>query len=305
MAQKYKLRFADGTTLALDRDGLRTWVGKGMVDAQTAVQAPGDKKWYSLQEFLARAGGGGEGRRAGGGPPPEPTSLKLAPVDDGPDPDQELYDGELEDGEGPFAIVWLWVKRLVFAGVLLMGLGTAAAHWSTWLPWVTEHGVVLFTAIDRQVHPERASPPESADAARERERQAALTSAAEQMPQLDTPTIERVMASSIVDILDPAEVFSRTHEAVQRGLPSLSAEEAQEARKLKAALQAALPPAERERLREYDRQRAHRVTLPSEDRLAMALTARAARALPDAQRARLQVLWARAAAAGLAHRPAR
>jgi len=164
---------------------------------------------------------------------------------------------------------------------------------------------MLFTAIDRQVHPERAAPPESADAARERERQEALASAAEQMPQLDTATIERVMASGIVDILDPAEVWSRTHEAIQRGLPSLSAEEAREAREIRAALQAALSPPERERLREYDRLRAHRVTLPSEDRQAMALTARGARALPDAQRARLRVLWARAAAAGLAHRPAR
>ena len=305
MAQKYKLRFADGTTLALDRDGLRTWVGKGMVDAQTNVQAPGEKKWYPLQEFLAREGGGSDGARTRGGPPPEPASLKLAPIDDGPDPDQDLYDGELEEGDGPFAIVWLWAKRLVLAGVLLIGLGTAAAHWSAWLPWVTEHGVMLFTAIDRQVHPERAAPPESADAARERERQEALASAAEQMPQLDTATIERVMASGIVDILDPAEVWSRTHEAIQRGLPSLSAEEAREAREIRAALQAALSPPERERLREYDRLRAHRVTLPSEDRQAMALTARGARALPDAQRARLRVLWARAAAAGLAHRPAR
>jgi hypothetical protein len=227
MAQKYKLRFADGTTLALDRDGLRTWVGKGMVDAQTAVQPPGDKKWYPLPEFLAREGGGGEGRRPAGGPPPEPASLRLAPIDDGPDPDQELYDGELEEGEGPFAIVWLWAKRLVLAGVLLIGLGTAAAHWSAWLPWVTEHGVMLFTAIDRQVHPERAAPPASADAEREREREGALASAAEQMPQLDAPTIERVMASGIGDILDPAEVWSRTHEAIQRGLSALSAEEAQ------------------------------------------------------------------------------
>jgi hypothetical protein len=305
MAQKYKLRFADGTTLALDRDGLRTWVGKGMVDAQTTVQSPDDKKWYPLPEFLAREGPGSEGRRSGGGPPPEPASLKLAPIDDGPDPDQELYEGELEEGDGPFAIVWLWTKRLVFAGVLLIGLGSAAAHWSVWLPWVTEHGVVLFTAIDRQVHPERAAPAESVDAERERRRQEALASAAEQMPQLERSTIERVMASSMADVLDPAEVFSRAHEAIQRGLPSLSAEDAQEARALKATLQAAVPVPERDRLREYDRTRAHRVTLPSEDRQAMALTARAARALPEAQRARLQVLWARAAAAGLAHGPAR
>jgi hypothetical protein len=298
MAKKYKLRFADGTTLALDRDGLQTWVGKGMVDAQTTVQPPGEKKWYALQEFLAREGRG-EARPRGGGPPADLPSLKLAAIDDGPDPDEELYDGDVDEGPGPFAIVWLWAKRLVLAGALLIGLGTAAAHWSVWLPWVTEHGVALFTAIDRQVHPDRAAPPESAEAERERQRRAALEAATEHMPQLDPPTIERVMASSVVEVLDPAEVFSRSHEAIQRGLPSLSPAEAQEARELKAALQATLPAAERERLREYDRTRAHRVTLPSEDRAAMALTARAARALPQPQRERLQVLWARAAAAGL------
>ncbi|HVR71194.1 MAG TPA: hypothetical protein VMT87_10155, partial [Vicinamibacteria bacterium] len=260
MAQKYKLRFADGTTLALDRDGLRTWVGKGMVDAQTTVQAPGDKKWYSLQEFLARESGGNQARGTGGGPPAEPASLKLAPIDDGPDPDQELYEGDVEGEESPFAVVWLWAKRLVVAGVLLIALGTAAAHWSVWLPWVTEHGVTLFTAIDHRVHPERARPPASAEAERERERQAALEAAAAHMPQLDAPTIERVMASGVLAILDPAEVFSRAHEAIRRGLPSLDAEAALEARALRAALQAALPAPERERLREYDRTRAHRAT---------------------------------------------
>jgi hypothetical protein len=110
------------------------------------------------------------------------------------------------------------------------------------------------------------------------------------------------MGSSMVGTLEPAEVFSRSHEALQRGLTTLGPTEAQEVRDLKAALQNALPAAEREQLREYERMRAHRTTLPFEDRQAMILTARAVRALPDGQRQRLKVVWARVVAAGLAVR---
>jgi hypothetical protein len=123
--------------------------------------------------------------------------------------------------------------------------------------------------------------------------------AAAQLPQLDTATIERVMTNGIVDVVEPPEIFSRAHEAIARGLPSLRPEEAEEARTLKARLLAAAPEAERERLREYDRMRAHRSTLPFEDREAMTLTARAFQAMPAADRQRLQALWAKAAAAGL------
>ena len=99
---KYKLRFADGTTLALDRAGLQTWVDRGKVDPDTAVQPPGAKTWSSLQEFLAGEGSSGGRRSRASGPPPEPTSLKLAPIDDdGPDPDAEMYEGEV--GESPFS----------------------------------------------------------------------------------------------------------------------------------------------------------------------------------------------------------
>ena len=85
-----------------------------------------------------------------------------------------------------------------------------------------------------------------------------------------------------------------------RALPLLAPTDAQEVRDLKAALQNALPAAERERLREYERTRAQRPTLPSEDRQAMALTARAYRAMPDAEQRRLQTVWGRLVRAGLA-----
>jgi hypothetical protein len=301
MAAKYKLRFADGTTLALDKDGLRTWVDRGKVDDATTVQAPGTKTWSPLRDFLAGEGSGGGQRSRPGGPPPEPAALRLAPIDDdGPDPDAEMYEGEV--GESAFAVVWLWVKRLVFTLVLLVGLGTAAAWWPVWLPWVTEHGVALFTAIDHKVHPERATP-FNPEAERQQAEQAALDAAAEQLPQFDAQTVQRVMGTSMVGTpLDPAEVFSRAHEAVQRGLASLGPQEAQEARELKAALQDALPAADRERLKEYDRMRAHRTTLPFEDRQAMVFTAKGFRAMPDAQRQRLQTVWTRALGVGLSVR---
>jgi hypothetical protein len=302
MGQKFKLRFGDGTTLALDHDGLRTWVDAGKVDAQTAVQPPGQKVWQPLHDFLA-----GQKQARGGGPPPEPGALRLAPIADEPAPDEELYEGEYGEPEGPLALAWLWAKRLAMALVVLMGLGSAVAWWPVWvpwardhaLPWITENGVRLFTAIDHRVHPERAVAPPSADAERARRIAEARDTAAAELPQLDGSTIERVMAASLMDVVEPPEVFSRAHEAIARGLPSLAADEAAEARTLKAKLIAAAPGPERERLREYDRTRAHRSTLPFEDREAMKLTARAFRALPEPDRQRLQALWAKAAAGGL------
>lgn len=295
---KYKLRFADGTTLALDRAGLQTWVDRGKVDGDTAVQPPGERSWSPLRDFLASEGSSGGGRPRASGPPREPASLKLAPIDDdGPDPDAEMYEGEV--GEGAFAVVWRWVKRLLVTLVILIGLGTAAAWWPVWLPWVTENGVKLFTAIDHKVHPERANQL-SPEAERERREKETLAAAVEQLPQLDPATIQRVMASSMVGTIEPVEVFSRSQEAALRALPSLAPTEAQAVRDLKAALQNALPAADRERLREYDRMRAERPMLPFDDRQAMALTARAFRLLSDVEQRRVQAVWSRLVAVGLA-----
>ncbi|HKN48446.1 MAG TPA: hypothetical protein VJ144_10800 [Candidatus Polarisedimenticolia bacterium] len=66
---------------------------------------------------------------------------------------------------------------------------------------------------------------------------------------------------------------------------------------------ATLRPADRGRLRDYERVRGLRATLPSEDRAALGVFARGTRALPPARRERLQALLGKAVAAGLA--PAR
>src|SRR6185436_10179313 len=49
MAREYKLRLGDGTVLAVDEQGLRTWV----VDANAAVQSTGSQHWRPLKEVLA------------------------------------------------------------------------------------------------------------------------------------------------------------------------------------------------------------------------------------------------------------
>jgi hypothetical protein len=307
MGHKYKLKFGDGTTLALDLAGLKTWISGGKVDAHTTVQSPGKKGWLPLPQFVA--GEGSSPRPQGvGGPAPEP-SLRLAPLADEPEPDEDVYDGDVES-DGPLAVAWMWAKRLVLVLVVLMGLGSAVAWWPAWLPWareralpfITEHGVRLFNAIDRRVHPERASRPPSAQSEREQRVAVAREAAAAQLPQLEAATIDRVIASSLLDAVEPPEVFSRAHEAIARGLPFLGPDDAAELRGLKARLLAALPPAERERLAEYDRMRAHRSTLPFEDREAMVLTARGFRGLPAVERERLRALGSRAANAGLATR---
>jgi hypothetical protein len=300
MARKYKLRFGDGTTLALDEEGLRTWVSRGKVDDKTSVQSPGSKSWQPLQEFMASEGGGKPTRRASGGDPPvSGPSLQFKANDDGPPPDEELYDGE--EGYSPLSVAWLWFKRLVFTCLIIIGLAAAAATWKEWLPPVTQFGLVVFRAVDRLVHP-----PSATAATAEQDRAVAsregLQSATEQLPHLDAATVQRVMDASMVGVIDPPEVFRRSQEAIARGLPSLSREELEEVRTLRAALMGALPAGDRERLREYDRTRAARMTMPFEDREALALTARGARALPPAQRQRLQTLWAKAVMAGLGSR---
>jgi tetratricopeptide (TPR) repeat protein len=69
---------------------------------------------------------------------------------------------------------------------------------------------------------------------------------------------------------------------------------------LRARLLAALDPAERERVGEYDRVRGHRVTFEFEDASVLESFARGWEALPPAGRARLRLLGAKAVAAGLA-----
>ena len=128
---------------------------------------------------------------------------------------------------------------------------------------------------------------------------AALGEVTVRLPHLSPETIQLVMSSNSWMEPDPPEVFSRAYTAAKRGAPALAPAEAAELKTLEAALLAGLRPAERQRVREYDRARLQRATLPSEDRDMVGLFARGATALPAPSRARLQALFGKAIAAGL------
>jgi hypothetical protein len=239
-------------------------------------------------------------RRPGASPmtPPagEPSSLRLAAAEEESEL-ADLYEGET--GEGIFSVAWLWVKRLVLiAGFAVAGI-VAVSTWRTWLPVVTQVGLVIFTKVDEYVHPDRARGPR-AEEERQRQIQEAVQQATGELPHLSRETIQLVMSSSVWSVPDPPEVFSRGYAAAKRGSPSLAPAEAEELRTLEAALLAGLRPAERQRVREYDRVRRERATLPGEDREVLGLFARGARALPRQSREHLQALYGKAVAAGLA-----
>ena len=239
-------------------------------------------------------------RRAGASPAArpvsEPSSLRLAPGEEEPEL-EDLYEGET--GEGVFGVVWLWVKRLVLiAGFAAAGV-VAVNTWRTWLPVVTQVGLVVFTKVDEYVHPDRVRAPRAEDE-RQQQIQEALQQATGQLPHLSRETIQLVMSRNVWSVPDPPEVFSRGYAAAKRGSPTLAPGEAEELRTLEAALLAGLRPAERQRVREYDRVRRERATLPGEDREMLGLFARGARALPKQSREHLQALYGKAIAAGLA-----
>jgi len=340
MAREYKLRLGDGTVVAVDEQGLRTWA----VDGQAVVQTGGSAQWRPLKEVLAEAAAS---RPAGRGPRPDdgipviplkpladdpsprgraqraarsggilgalsawaarltrptaspasapagaPASLHLVADDDEPEA-EDLYEGDYE--VGVLSIAWLWVKRLVLVGVLVAGGVVAVNTWPTWLPVVTQVGLVIFTKVDEYVHPERARRAGGAGG-----RPDALQEVAVRLPYFSPETIQLVMSSNVWMVPDPPEVFSRAYAAAKRGAPALAPAEAEELKTLEAAMLAGLRPAERQRVREYDRARLLRATLPSEDRDMVGLFARGTTALPAPSRARLQALFGKAIAAGLA-----
>lgn len=307
MAREYKLRLGDGTVVAVDEQGLRTWA----VDGQATVQVGGTGQWRPLKEVLAEvaasAPSSGRGRRDDGipiiplkpiddtRPPANPNNLpalRLA-ADDDPEEPADLY-----EGNSVLSFVWVWTKRLVLVGGLVAGGIVAANTWPTWLPVATRIGLGLFTKIDEYAHPERAKAPGAKDE-KQQQMEAALQQAAGQLPYLSPETIQLVMSSSAWSVPDPPEVFSRAYSAARRGSPALTPPEAEELKTLETALLAGLRPSERQRVREYDRARLQRVTLPTEDREMAGLFARGARALPTQRRERLQALFGKAIAAGL------
>jgi hypothetical protein len=226
----------------------------------------------------------------------EPSSLHLAPAEEESEL-EDLYEGETE--EGVFGVVWLWVKRLVLIAGFAVAAFVAVNTWRTWLPVVTQVGLVIFTKVDEYVHPDRARAPR-ADDERQRQMQEALQQATGQLPHLSRETIQLVMSRNVWSVPDPPEVFSRGYAAAKRGTPTLAPGEAEELRTLEASLLAGLRPAERQRIRDYDRARRERATLPGENREMLGLFARGARALPAQSREHLQALYGKAIAAGLA-----
>jgi hypothetical protein len=355
MPREYKLRLGDGTVMAVDEPGLRTWA----VDGNAMVQAVGSQQWRPLKEVLAEAAasrpstprgqrpddgiptirlkpldgepssrkvasGAGQDedgsaraskaagllgavsawvarrtRRPGAspaaGPLSEPSSLRLAAAEEETEI-EDLYEGET--GEGIVAVVWLWVRRLVLIAGFAVAAVVAVNTWRTWLPVVTQVGLVIFTKVDEYVHPERARAPR-ADDERQRQIQEALQEATGQLPHLSRETIQLVMSRNVWSVPDAPEVFSRGYAAAKRGSPTLAPAEADELRTLEASMLAGLRPAERQRVRDYDRVRRERATLPGEDREMLGLFARGARALPAQSREHLQALYGKAIAAGL------
>jgi hypothetical protein len=306
MSREYKLRLGDGTVLAVDEQGLRTWA----IDAKAAVQSGGGG-WRPLKEVLAEVAAsapssGNRGRRDDGIPTipfkpqarePERLSnlpaLRLAAQADEEEEPEEVY-----EGDSVVSVAWLWIKRVVLVGGLVAGGVVAANTWQTWLPVVTQIGLAIVTRVDAYAHPERVRKPGAPD---EKDQQAreALEKASGQLPHLSPETIQLVMSKSMWTELDPPELFSRAYTAAKRGESSLAAPDAEELKGLETALLAVLRPADRQRAREYDRARAERGTLPSEDREMLGIYARGARALPASSRGRLQALFAKAVAKGL------
>jgi hypothetical protein len=70
MPADYKLRLGDGTILAVDEAGLRTW----LIDSKAMVQPAGSRRWMPLREALAhvQAYNAAEARRQEARPRPEP-----------------------------------------------------------------------------------------------------------------------------------------------------------------------------------------------------------------------------------------
>ena len=308
MGREYKLRLGDGTVLAVDEQGLRTWA----IDGQATVQAGGTGQWRPLKEVLAEVAASGPSAGRGGRRDDGIPIIPLKPIDTKPPAhasqlpalhfaaaDEEGEPEDLYEGNSVFSVVWLWLKRLVLIGGLVAGGVVAANTWPTWLPVATQIGLGLFTKIDEYAHPDRAKTPAVKDE-KQQQMEAAQQRASDQLPYLSPETIQLVMAGSLWSVLDPPEVFSRAYSAARRGSSTLTRPEAEELKSLETALLAGLRPAERQRVREYDRSRLQRATMPAEDRDMVDIFARGARALPTPSRERLQALFGKAVAAGLA-----
>jgi len=225
-------------------------------------------------------------------PPPQINELPVLRLK-ADDSESERVDHDVYEGSASLGVAWLWLKRAALIAGLLAGGIVAAGTWETWVPVAARLGRVIVMEIDRRAH--QAAP--SRDEERPQPAADALPAGRDQLPHLAPQTIALVMSSSRSGALDPPEVFARAYDATERGMSALTSAETQELGVLRRAVLAALPAADRQRLREYDLLRGRRAPLPTENREALRSVARGARALPPWARERLQELLGKAIAA--------
>jgi hypothetical protein len=122
--------------------------------------------------------------------------------------------------------------------------------------------------------------------------QAAVEAAVQEVPHLSANAVEVMMARSAARVLEPQEVFRRSCEWANRGIPSLSPREAREMTDLNAQVFSALPARDRGRLAGYfERVRGRRPTSADEDRDMGHLMKGGVLRLPAPRLARLQALY--------------
>ncbi len=212
--------------------------------------------------------------------------LRLAEIHE-PEEVEHIYEGR---AESLFPTAWLWTKRIVLITGLVAGVIVAGRTWGNWFPKAAHLGGTAITEMNEYIQSREQ---------RERERQA-LQEATEQLPHLAPDAIRLVLSRSPTGVLDPPEAFQAACDAADRGLSALTPAERRELKALRSALLATLSHVERERVLEYDQVRARRTPFEFEDRSALELFARGARALPSDNHERLRKLFGKAIAAGLA-----
>ena len=224
-------------------------------------------------------------------PPPPTSDLPVLHFADPPEPREveDLYAGGDEEGVGLFQTVWHWTKRWVVIAGLAAGGILVVLTGKTWLPTAARLGETMVAAIHARLRP----PVETEEQTR------ALRAATQQLPHLAPDTIRLLLSRSPGGVLDPPKVFQLASDAADRGRSVLTAGEAKELKALQRELVRTLRPAERERVREYDRARSRRTVFAFENRRALDLCARGARALPPRSRERLQLLLGKAISVGV------
>ena len=224
-------------------------------------------------------------------PRPDDSIIPLKPdLDPEPSDDDNVYDGDLYQEP---SVVGRWLKRVILF-VLLGVLGWVGySTWRTWLPKAETFGVGVVAAIDQKVRPPSPPPPPPEEAER-KAREDALAVAIEHLPHLTPEAIQHLMSESVEGVLEPPEIFRRAQDAVDRGRSALAAEEAQELTALQGEVLTVLGPGERAAVKTYEDVRRARVTLQFEDRNALTIFARGARALPPPNLERLRVLSGKA-----------